>query len=86
MALVIGHSQTKYLSDYLNVEDYSVFSYPGYRTSQFMDESVVFEVSSYFSVSNCNIFITLVHCLNLYSHFFILPDILYLLFSPFNSF
>jgi hypothetical protein len=52
MSLVIGHSQTKYLSDYLNVEDYSVLSYPGYRTSQFLEEDVIFEVSPFFSVRN----------------------------------
>ena len=57
MALVIGHSQTKYLSDYLSVEDYSVFSYPGYRTSQFLEQNVLFEVSSYFSVRNFNLYL-----------------------------
>ena len=51
MALVVGHSQTKYLSDYLCKGSYTVFSYSGYKTLQFMYERDVFEVAPFFSVS-----------------------------------
>lgn len=50
MAVVIGHSQTKYLSQYLS-EGYEVFAYPGYRTRQFLQESILYEVLPFFSVS-----------------------------------
>lgn len=52
MAFIVGHSQTKYLSDYLNSAEYTVFSYPGYKTLDFMGEDIVFEVASFFSVCN----------------------------------
>jgi hypothetical protein len=51
MPLVVGHSQTKYLSDYLCKGSYTVFSYSGYKTLQFMYERDVFEVAPFFSVS-----------------------------------
>jgi hypothetical protein len=41
MALVIGHSQAKYLSHYLESGQFSVFSYPGYKVSDFMEEDVI---------------------------------------------
>ena len=51
MALVIGHSQAKYLSEYFYDDSYQVFSYPGYRTRQFLDENIIYEASPHFSVS-----------------------------------
>ena len=51
MALVIGHSQAKYLSDYLDQSEFSVFSYSGYKTRQFSSVDVLFEVAPFFSVS-----------------------------------
>lgn len=51
MALVVGHSQTKYLSEYFPDDEYSVLSYPGYKIVQFLVEESIFEVVPYFSVS-----------------------------------
>lgn len=51
MALVIGHSQVKYLCDKLSKHDFCVFSFPGYKTAQFLKEDVLFDVIPYFSVS-----------------------------------
>ena len=51
MALVIGHSQVKYLSDYLDKANFSVFSYPGYGTLNFLREDDLFDVAPFFSVS-----------------------------------
>lgn len=50
MPLVIGHSQTKYLSEYFSADEYSVYSYSGYRTLQFLEEDCIFDVAPYFSV------------------------------------
>ena len=52
MPLVIGHSQAKYLSEYLRPDEFSVFSYPGYRVCDFLDTEDIFEVAPYFSVSD----------------------------------
>ena len=52
MPLVIEHSpKVKYLRDYLSKDDYSVFSYPGYKTSQFLEEDIIFDVSPFHLVS-----------------------------------
>lgn len=51
MALVVGHSQTKYLCDYLCDWKYSVFSYPGARTADFLTKESIREVAPFFSVS-----------------------------------
>ena len=51
MAVVIGHSQIKYLSEYLPKDSYSVFAFPGYRIRQFLTEDVLYDVVPYFSVS-----------------------------------
>jgi len=51
MALVIGHSQTKYLSEYLFKENFSVYSFPGAKTLDYLDKDYLFDVAQYFSVS-----------------------------------
>ena len=51
MALVIGHSQTKWLHSYIDVSRFEVFSWPGYRVNQFQKQDVIFEVAPFFSVS-----------------------------------
>ncbi|KAH3737098.1 hypothetical protein DPMN_043674, partial [Dreissena polymorpha] len=43
------HSQAKYLSDYLNKSEFSVFAYPGYKTHEFAKEYAIQEVLPFFS-------------------------------------
>ncbi|KAL4233383.1 hypothetical protein ACF0H5_008064 [Mactra antiquata] len=49
MALVLGHSQTKYLSEYFNSESYSVFSYPGSKTRDLLRDDFMYDVLPFFS-------------------------------------
>ncbi|XP_053406440.1 uncharacterized protein LOC128559236 [Mercenaria mercenaria] len=50
MPFVVGHSQTKYLSQYLSTDSYTVFSYPGYRTCDILKKDIIYEVVPFFSV------------------------------------
>ena len=51
MSLVVRHSQTQYLSEYLNPECYVVRSFPEYKTNSFLREDSIYEFLPFFSVS-----------------------------------
>ena len=45
-----GHSQTKYLSGYLDEDRYTVMAYSGYKTRQFLHIKDVFDAVPRFNV------------------------------------
>ena len=47
MPLVVGHSQVKYLGDYLCKSDFSVFSYPGAGTLDIHAESYLLDITRF---------------------------------------
>lgn len=51
MALVFGHSQVKYLHEYIDSEDIVTLCYPGYKVKDFLDLDIVFQVVPSVSVS-----------------------------------
>ena len=51
MALILGHSQVKYMHEYLVSDKIVTLCYPGYQICDFLDMKVVREMVPSFSVS-----------------------------------
>ena len=49
MALVIGHNRINYLWD--SLKEYTVFSFPEYKTLDSLKEEEIYQVAPFFSVS-----------------------------------
>ena len=51
MALILGHSQVKYMHEYLVSDKIWTLCYPGFRINQFVDMEIVAEMVPSFPVS-----------------------------------
>ena len=51
MALILGHSQVKYMHEYLVSDKIWTLCYPGFRINQFVDMEIVAEMVPPFPVS-----------------------------------
>ena len=51
MALILGHSQVKYMHEYLQSDKIVTLCYPGFQIHEFMDMKIVTEMVPSFPVS-----------------------------------